>query len=437
MNENTMRKLWDQNFEESDDFKAAKLRAMTARMQREAQLRNGMRTAPFAKRFEMQQELAQRGTTPQEVAFEALKRFHGEEMSDYERKALEKQSDEFRANDGPLVGPVTPEPNFANHQPWVDAKKAFQSGRIDPARMVAAERQRSLGSGDPFTEQDELMAADRFDYFAPQEAVDQARAQREQEKMAAGESRIRGEQEKAYSRKMMQPSDRQKGMTAEADRRRGVFDQDVSSTSAGALGKNYMNIGGGGLPRDRGFAPETDSFALPPQVTPMPKTMPGTQTGTPLGADMTLPKKASVMKAPVLPDTNSDADSEDMDRAFGETSELGIDQSQMFDPSNEAVAGPARTYDPAFDSALNFAAGKMNKVYEADAAIRAWPGKMLRRAGPKLMEIARDPWVPSWARGQEGYPDPAAGEDRDSVLKSYRGRIPTRGRTPVFDPYRA
>ena len=152
---------------------------------------------------------------------------------------------------------------------------------------------------------------------------------------------------------------------------------------------------------------------------------------------MTFPKKASVMKAPVLPDTNSDADSEDMDRAFGETSELGIDQSQMFDPSREAVAGPARTYDPAFDSALNFAAGKMNKVYEADAAIRAWPGKMLRRAGPKLMEIARDPWVPSWARGQEGYPDPAAGEDRDSVLKSYRGRIPTRGRTPVFDPYRA
>lgn len=295
MNETILRQAWDDNFESSPAMEKARLAALTAKMQRDAQYRTAQRQDPFntqrlANMFRA--NMVNQGQSKEEIALAALQRFHDEEVSNYVRDRNEEQAAAFHSPVGfPYV--ARSEPDFANEFPWVQAGRAFQSAPIEPSRVVDVTRQRSLGSGTPFTAEDEVLAGNRYRYMPPQSAVDEIRgtAQAERDRRT----------QQAFDQRRAQQQGIQAMSRRQSPRLPNLTENDELSSMRSAAsrpGPSQVRISDGW--QSGGEFGELDSMALANEFEAPPMLVPvGSRPITPVGASTSSPVRAMVQ--PVAP----------------------------------------------------------------------------------------------------------------------------------------
>lgn len=299
MNEQILREAWDRNFESSPAMEKARLAALTAQMQRDAQYRLAQRQAAFNPQRQannFRTNFINQGQSKDEIALAALERFHDEEVSDYTRRRNEEQAAAFHSPNGfPYVARA--EPDYANEFPWVKAGRAFASAPIEPSAVVDLERRRSLGSGDPFTAEEEIAAADQFRYRTPSWAIRDVVAKNDAKKQAMVEQQV-GEEKYRRQQASAPARSRPSAQSAFGE------DGELRSMMGAQSGQNRFGLGAGVTLREGwdsdGELAELDSMMEFDEFAPAPALRPvGSRQITPLGAGNSSPVRASVM--PVAP----------------------------------------------------------------------------------------------------------------------------------------
>jgi hypothetical protein len=421
MNEQLMRSAWDANFEQSPAYRAAQNAVIAEQTRAAAERRRGQAAGVLKQMRSLSQlpntaagmqarqrilqdslwsdalEAAQaQDELPTETSLRVLDRQHDQEVADYMARRNQEQSAQFMR--GGSVGYLTtsPTPDYANEFPWVNAKKAMEM-QPSASQVVDFTRRQAMGSGDPFTAEDEVYAAKAGNYLPSESAVAAVRAEAARRKQAAGEYQARIEDGIKFSfnseaRDTAGLAKQRSNALAsykEWKQRRGLESAGGDWYAEDVRPEDPMDrLVGGRLPIDDAKAfSQMNEFSSVPASAPV-----GARPVTPIDAQESSPQRAALL-APWRDPAG-------------------------YDPKKYAQGGPLSMYDSGFDSALDFAANS------------------IRGAGSRVIDALRNPWVPPWARADETNPQAPYGEDPDSVLNSYRGRIPTKRRTVVFDPYR-